>query len=67
MPNNIEIYSYSSSSKIATSAYNTEWYNYSVKFQRMILLVMVRAQKSQTITAWKFFDVSLESFQWVNS
>jgi len=55
----------SSSASIATSAYNSEWYAGSKKFRRLILQVMVRAQNPQTITAWKFFDMSLEVFQWV--
>ncbi|KAL7031973.1 hypothetical protein ACKWTF_007187 [Chironomus riparius] len=54
-----------SSTSIATSAYNSQWYNSSVKTQRSIILIMIRAQKAQTVTAWKFFDVSLETFQWV--
>ncbi|CAG9808584.1 unnamed protein product [Chironomus riparius] len=53
-----------SSSSITTSVYNTEWYNSSVKVQKFILLIMIRAQKTQAITALKFFDVSLETFQW---
>ncbi|XP_070506810.1 putative odorant receptor 92a [Chironomus tepperi] len=54
-----------SSSSISTSAYNIKWYSGSVKFQRLVLQVLVRSQKPQTITAWKFFDMSLETFQWI--
>ncbi|XP_070504669.1 odorant receptor 4-like [Chironomus tepperi] len=56
-----------SSTMIATSAYKTDWYESSVKTQRLILLIMVRAQKPQTVTAFKFFDVSIETFQWIIS
>jgi len=55
----------SSSTAVASSAYNLPWYNGSIKFQRQIILIMVRAQKPQAISAWKFFDVSMETFQWV--
>ncbi|KAL7025509.1 hypothetical protein ACKWTF_013502 [Chironomus riparius] len=54
-----------SSTAICTSAYNIEWYSRSVKFQHYLLLIMLRAQKPQTIKAWKFFDMSLEIFQWI--
>lgn len=47
------------------TVYNTQWYNCSARFQRLILLVIIRANKPQSITAWKFFDMSIETFQWV--
>ena len=55
----------SSSSSIALSAYKTQWFKSSVNIQRMVLLIIARAHKAQTVTAWKFFDVNLETFQWV--
>ncbi|CAG9806532.1 unnamed protein product [Chironomus riparius] len=55
-----------SSTSIATSAYNSDWFKGNVEFRRLILQVMTRAQNAQKITGWKFFDVSLETFQWVN-
>ncbi|KAL7025511.1 hypothetical protein ACKWTF_013503 [Chironomus riparius] len=54
-----------SSTAISASAYNIEWYSKSVKFQKLLLVIIIKAQKPQTITALKFFDMSLEIFQWV--
>ncbi|KAL9924130.1 odorant receptor 85c-like [Glossina fuscipes fuscipes] len=39
------------------------WYNGSVYYQRMLLFPMARAQKPARLMAYKFFAVSMESFQ----
>ncbi|XP_070506823.1 odorant receptor 85b-like [Chironomus tepperi] len=54
-----------SSESVSEAAYSIEWYSCSVKFRRLVLQVMMRAQKAQTITAFKFFDMSLEIFKWL--
>uniref|UniRef100_A0A1B0BDS3 Odorant receptor n=1 Tax=Glossina palpalis gambiensis TaxID=67801 RepID=A0A1B0BDS3_9MUSC len=39
------------------------WYNGSIYYQRMLLFTMARAQRPARLMAYKFFDVSMESFQ----
>ncbi|KAL9930296.1 odorant receptor 85c-like [Glossina fuscipes fuscipes] len=39
------------------------WYNGSIYYQRMLLFPMARAQRPARLMAYKFFDVSMESFQ----
>ncbi|CAG9801763.1 unnamed protein product [Chironomus riparius] len=55
-----------SSASISTSAYSTEWYLHNMKFKQLVLQVIARAQKAQTVTAYKFFDMSLETFNWLS-
>ncbi|XP_065358334.1 odorant receptor 24a-like [Calliphora vicina] len=47
-----------SSEDLATKAYSSEWYTHSVKVQKMVLLIMVRAQRTIAIKV-PFFAPSL--------
>ncbi|XP_032669889.1 odorant receptor 4-like [Odontomachus brunneus] len=50
------------SKKIGNAAYDSLWYNTSIKNSRTILFVILRAQKRLTITSGKIVDLSLERF-----
>uniref|UniRef100_A0A1A9W0R5 Odorant receptor n=1 Tax=Glossina brevipalpis TaxID=37001 RepID=A0A1A9W0R5_9MUSC len=43
------------------------WYNGSIHYQRMLIFPMARAQRPAALRASKFFVVSMESFQSVNT
>ncbi|KAG5666653.1 hypothetical protein PVAND_014669 [Polypedilum vanderplanki] len=51
--------------KVADGAYNSEWYKASPKYRKMILVIMMRAQKKKNISAWKFADINLNTFYWI--
>ncbi|XP_014480040.1 PREDICTED: odorant receptor 4-like [Dinoponera quadriceps] len=50
------------SKTIGTAAYNSAWYNLRPQDSRVLLFVILRAQKQLTLTAGKIMDLSLESF-----
>ncbi|XP_037957147.1 putative odorant receptor 92a [Teleopsis dalmanni] len=50
------------SSGIGDAFYHQEWYDASNKYKRMLLLPIARAQRPAHITAFKFFDISMQSF-----
>ncbi|XP_071569015.1 odorant receptor 22c-like [Temnothorax nylanderi] len=50
------------SEMIGSAAYDSLWYNFPVKESRTILFLIVRSQKSLTITSGRIFDLSLERF-----
>ena len=52
---------------VAESAYNCDWYNKPIAFQKSMCLIMIRAQRPSGITAAKFYFISLESFSMVLS
>ncbi|KAG5670040.1 hypothetical protein PVAND_000326 [Polypedilum vanderplanki] len=54
-----------SSLRVADEAYNCNWHGKNLKFRKMILLTMLRAQKPQKLTGWKFMDIGLPAFYWV--
>ncbi|KAG5670218.1 hypothetical protein PVAND_000496 [Polypedilum vanderplanki] len=54
-----------SSLRVADKAYNCNWYGQSLKFRKIILLTILRAQKPKVLTGWKFMDVGLPTFYWV--
>ncbi|KAG5666580.1 hypothetical protein PVAND_014598 [Polypedilum vanderplanki] len=53
-----------SSTRVADEAYNCNWYGKNLKFRKIILLTMLRAQHAQKLTGWKFMDVGLPVFYW---
>ncbi|KAG5670830.1 hypothetical protein PVAND_001065 [Polypedilum vanderplanki] len=53
-----------SSTRVADEAYNCNWYGKNLKFRKMILLTMLRAQQAQKLTGMKFMDVGLPVFYW---
>jgi hypothetical protein len=57
----------SSSMRVADEAYNCPWYERNLKFRKIILLTMLRAQQPQVLTALKFFGVGMEAFYWVRN
>ncbi|KAG5673083.1 hypothetical protein PVAND_003158 [Polypedilum vanderplanki] len=54
-----------SSMRVADEAYNCNWYGKNLKFRKMILLTMLRAQRPQKLTGMKFMDVGLPVYYWV--
>ncbi|KAG5670039.1 hypothetical protein PVAND_000325 [Polypedilum vanderplanki] len=54
-----------SSMRVADEAYNCNWYGQNLKFRKMILLTMLRAQKPQILTGLNFMDIGLPVFYWV--
>ena len=45
----------------------SEWYEYDTSAKRILFLMMERSKRPLSITAYKFTDVSLESFVAVKS
>ncbi|XP_017462701.1 PREDICTED: odorant receptor 24a-like, partial [Rhagoletis zephyria] len=46
------------SSELATTVYSSKWYTHSVRVQRMVLLIIIRAQRSLVVKV-PFFAPSL--------
>ncbi|KAG5667248.1 hypothetical protein PVAND_015238 [Polypedilum vanderplanki] len=55
------------SMRVAEGVYNSAWYKASPKYRKYALLVLMRAQKAQKITGWKFVDINLETYYWVKN
>lgn len=53
--------------EVAEAAYKSEWYNFSSKFSRNIILIMARSKRPIVVTAGKFFALSLSTFTGVSS
>ncbi|KAG5670573.1 hypothetical protein PVAND_000826 [Polypedilum vanderplanki] len=53
-----------SSLHVANGAYNSNWYGQNLKFRKMILLTMVKAQKPQVLTGCKFLEIGMPIFYW---
>uniref|UniRef100_A0A7G3AA13 Odorant receptor n=1 Tax=Lutzomyia longipalpis TaxID=7200 RepID=A0A7G3AA13_LUTLO len=51
-----------SSQSISSGAFSSQWYREDAKYQKCILLMIMRAQKPLSLTAGKFSVVSLRSF-----
>lgn len=51
---------------IKKSAYNMQWYRCDVRIQKMVLMIIMRAQKRSAVNV-PFFEVSLETFMAVSS
>lgn len=54
------------SRELAEAAYNSEWYDFSAKFSRNIILIMARSKRPIEVTAGKFFALSLSTFTGVS-
>lgn len=50
------------SKEVGTAAYDSAWYELKPENSRILILVILRAQKQLTLTAGKMMDLSLESF-----
>ncbi|XP_005179498.1 odorant receptor 49b [Musca domestica] len=48
---------------IAAAAYETEWFTYEIPVQKLILLMIMRAQKPCTIKVGNIYPMTLELFQ----
>ncbi|KAG5673085.1 hypothetical protein PVAND_003160 [Polypedilum vanderplanki] len=53
-----------SSMRVADEAYNCNWYGKNLKFRKMILLTMLRAQNPQKLTGKNFMDIGMPVFYW---
>ncbi|XP_073838698.1 putative odorant receptor 85d isoform X2 [Musca autumnalis] len=51
-----------SSLRVSESLIGQEWYWTDVRYQRMLVLAIARAQRPSHLTAFKFFAISMESF-----
>jgi hypothetical protein len=49
------------------AVYESEWYNRSGSFKRMVQLVIARAQRPVSLTAGKLYIVSMETFAKVSN
>jgi hypothetical protein len=52
---------------VAQAAYDCAWCDTPLSFKRSLTLVIFRAQKPVKLTAWKFFDVDIQTFTTVSS
>jgi hypothetical protein len=52
---------------VAQAAYDCNWHDTTLSLKRSLTMVMLRAQKPAALTAWKFFEVDLETFTTVSS
>lgn len=51
---------------VADIAYNMKWYNYPVKLQPFVLLIMIRAEKSFYLSGYGLMPCTLNNFLQVN-
>jgi hypothetical protein len=51
-----------SSSEISQEIYSSLWYELDSKSKKQLQMIMMRSQKPETLTAFKFSEVSLNSF-----
>ncbi|XP_063228993.1 odorant receptor 13a-like [Bacillus rossius redtenbacheri] len=50
------------SGEVATEAYSMEWYEEDEEFKAMVLMMITRAQKPAKLTAFRYKDISLETY-----
>ncbi|KAI5651300.1 7tm odorant receptor domain-containing protein [Phthorimaea operculella] len=50
------------SQRVGHAAFLSEWYNMPQKYKKMLLIIIVRSQKPQRLTAYKFSTISYGSF-----
>ncbi|XP_023708399.1 odorant receptor 4 [Cryptotermes secundus] len=48
--------------ELAQAAYDCDWLDAPQSFKRSLVTIMCRAQKPVRLTAWKFFNVDLQTF-----
>lgn len=53
------------SESVKESAYSLQWYKCDIRIQKMVLMIMTRAQKKSGVDV-PFFEVSLETFMAVS-
>nr|XP_036216479.1 odorant receptor 85b-like [Bactrocera oleae] len=51
------------STGISDAFYNHPWYDANYKYMRMLVLPIARAQRCAHLTAFKFFEISMDSFK----
>ncbi|XP_039966647.1 odorant receptor 67c-like [Bactrocera tryoni] len=51
------------STGISDAFYNHPWYDANYKYMRMLVLPIARAQRYARLTAFKFFEISMDSFK----
>lgn len=56
----------SASESVAFAAYSSPWYEANLKYQKLVLIIMIRSQQMQQLTAYKFANVNMETYYWVN-
>jgi hypothetical protein len=56
----------SASLRVAEGAYNSAWYKASPKYRKMVLQIMMRAQREQKFRALNFGDINMETYYWVS-
>jgi len=52
---------------VADGIMNSNWYELSVQVKKQLQLIILRSQKAQKLTAFKFSEVSLDSFKSVSN
>lgn len=51
--------------RIVESAFNTNWYDGSLRYRKLILIIMMRVDDGEVLTAWKFMKVNMSTYGWV--
>jgi hypothetical protein len=54
------------STAVADAAYSVQWYNHSTKFKKLLLMVIMRAQRPSLIQLGPTFPLTMEHFQTVS-
>ncbi|KAL7025573.1 hypothetical protein ACKWTF_013538 [Chironomus riparius] len=54
-----------SSISVANGAYNSNWYDGSPEYKKLVYIVIARSQKLQKLSALKYVDVCLETYKWI--
>lgn len=54
------------SQKITFSGYSTSWYRYDRKYNKNLIMLLMKAEQTIDMTAGGFFNISLETFKVVN-
>jgi 7tm Odorant receptor. len=55
-------FSFFQSEKVATAFYNTDWYNQTPRFKRLLPIAIMRASKPVKVKAGVFYDLSFVTF-----
>lgn len=50
---------------MAECAYHSNWYESSLKCQKYVLIVMMRAKEGEILHGLGFVKIDLETFKWV--
>ncbi|KAH8271546.1 hypothetical protein KR018_005109, partial [Drosophila ironensis] len=52
-----------SSIEVAAAAYNQHWYDGSVRYRKMVLILLLRAQRPAEISDWNILIISFDTFK----